>query len=777
MRQRRTFSVVALCATLAIVVLFVGVPSVVAQGPGQVPLPGRNIPKFVDPLPTFVGTRVNGTVPLTVSIHEFQQRVLPSTFVYPAPFTGTYVWGYMISDGVNTYGPHYPTFTIEAQRGTPLQITYVNNLPYGANSVVQTNLLIDQTLHWADPLNAGHVMTPYAGPQPAVVHLHGGEVPSEVDGGPDQWFTSTGIHGPGYRTVFAPPGPNAAVYVYPNSQEAATLWFHDHALGATRINVYAGMAGYYFLRDAATKDNGVPTPGGLPAGAQEIELAIQDRMFDVNGQLFWPSVGINPMVHPFWLPEFFGDVIVVNGKTWPYFNVEPRRYRFRILNGSNARFYALSLGKNGPAIWQIGTDGGLLDAPVRIAHPNRLLLAPGERADVIIDFAGFAGKTLLLDNTAKAPFPNGIPADAQTVGQILQFRVVLPLSGTDNTYNPAVGGPLRTAPMVRLVNPGAVVPNGTIDVKRQLTLNEVMGMGGPLEVLVNNTKWMAPMTELPMEGSTELWQIINLTADAHPIHLHLVQFQLVSRQAFQTNKYLKAYGKAFPGGVSPVDGLLYPPGVYIPGFGPPLPYSVANVDGAVGGNPAIGAYLQGAPRPAEPNERGWKDTFVMYPGEVTTVAVRFRPTDVPLGTTSTTDVYPFDPSTGPGYVWHCHIIDHEDNEMMRPYNVQPMLAAVRKAGSGAVASTTKPASFMLEQNYPNPFNPSTTIRFQIPDDMRVVLKLYNNLGQEVQTLIDANAPAGVHTVKLDAKNLASGVYFYRIQAGEYTAVKKMTLLR
>lgn len=745
-----------------------------AQGPGQVPLPGRNIPKFVDPLPTFVGARVNGTVPLTISMHEFQQHVLPSTFVYPAPFTGTYVWGYRISDGTNTYGPHYPTFTIEAQRGVPLQVTYVNNLPYGTNSVVQANVIIDQTLHWADPLNAGHLMTPYSGPQPAVVHLHGGEVPSEFDGGPDQWFTSSGIQGPGYRTYTAT-AANSAVYLYPNAQEATTLWFHDHTLGATRINVYAGMAGFYFLRDS--RDNGLPTnPIGLPAGNQEVEIVIQDRMFDTNGQLFWPSVGINPMVHPFWLPEFFGDVIVVNGKTWPYFNVEPRRYRIRLLNGSNARFYALSLGRSGPPIWQIGTDGGLLDAPVRIAYPNRLIIAPGERADLIIDFAGFAGRTLLMDNTAKAPYPNGVPADPQTVGQIMQFRVVLPLSGVDNSYNPTTGAPLRAAPLVRLVNPGAVIPNGTINVKRQLTLNEVMGMGGPLEVLVNNTKWMAPMTELPTEGNTELWQIINLTADAHPIHIHLVQFQLVSRQAFQTKKYLKAYGAAFPGGVSPVDGLTYPAGVYIPGFGPPLAYGAANLDGAVGGNPAITPFLQGPVRPAEPNERGWKDTFIMYPGEVTTVAVRFRPTDVPLGTTGPTGVYPFDPSTGPGYVWHCHIVDHEDNEMMRPYNVQPMPMAVRKVGGQGLA-LSKPAQYMLGQNYPNPFNPSTTIRFALSEDVHVRLKVFNSVGQEVQTLIDADAQAGVHTVHLDATKLASGVYFYRLEAGAYSAVKKMTLVR
>ncbi len=147
-----------------------------------------------------------------------------------------------------------------------------------------------------------------------------------------------------------------------------------------------------------------------------------------------------------------------------------------------------------------------------------------------------------------------------------------------------------------------------------------------------------------------------------------------------------------------------------------------------------------------------------------------------FATTSPADVYPFDPSTGPGYVWHCHIIDHEDNEMMRPYNVLPMPGALRRVG-GEAAAETKPGRFSLEQNYPNPFNPSTEIRFQIPEDGRVVLKLYNSLGQEVQTLINAHAPAGVHTVKLDATNLASGVYFYRIQVGGQTATKKMTLLR
>jgi spore coat protein A len=510
----------------------------------------------------------------------------------------------------------------------------------------------------------------------------------------------------------------------------------------------------------------------------------------VNGQLLFPSAGINPTIHPFWIPEFFGDVIVVNGKSWPYFNVEPRRYRLRILNGSNARFYALSFGKGGPAIWQIGTDGGLLDNPVQIAFPNRLVLAPGERADIIVDFAGFAGKTFVVDNTAKAPFPAGKSPDPQTVGQIMQFRVAATATSPDLTFNPAAAGAtLRSTPLVKLVNFATGTMAVTPDVTRKLTLNEVMGPLGPREILVNNTKWdgdLSPnaggITEMPQQGATELWEIINLTADAHPIHLHLVQFQLLNRQKLQTNKYLKAYAAAFPGGVSPIDNLTYPAGQFIPGFGPAAPYNSTATAGYLGGNPDPTPFLQGSPAPADPNEQGWKDTFRMFPGEVTRVLVRYAPTDVTAGsTTAGTNYFAFDPTEGPGYVWHCHIIDHEDNEMMRPYKVsgtpQASLAIAGKARNQSAAAETAPLSFALEQNYPNPFNPTTDIRFTLPNDSHIRLAVFNSLGQEVKVLIDANAPAGQHTVKLDAAGLSSGVYFYRIEAGSFVDTKKMVVLK
>lgn len=413
----------------------------------QTPLPGKSIPKYVDPLPSFAGQRVGGSN-LVVSVHEFQQQVLPSSFIYPAPFTGTYVWGYRITNGAVIRGPLYPGFTVEAQRGVPTSVTYINDLPL--SPLLQQYLTADQTIHWANPL--GLMMDdsgrrePYAGPPPIVGHLHGGEVPSQVDGGPDSWFTpiipetDAALHGSAYYTL-CPTASNAAVYCYPNAQEPTTLWFHDHTLGATRLNVYAGLAAFYFLRDSSSMDTGLAVPGGLPAGPYEIEIAVQDRMFDTNGQWLFPDgypsgpngPPPNPEIHPFWIPEFFGDAIVVNGKTWPYLEVEPRRYRFRFLDGSNARFYELRLmnretGRPGPGFWVIGSDGGLLDYPVKLNDPApengpRLLSAPGERHDLIIDFSGFAGQTLTLINSAKAPYPSGTPADPSTVGQIMQFRV------------------------------------------------------------------------------------------------------------------------------------------------------------------------------------------------------------------------------------------------------------------------------------------------------------------------------------------------------------------
>ena len=436
------------------------------------------------------------------------------------------------------------------------------------------------------------------------------------------------------------------------------------------------------IRDAY--DTGVAGTGlDLPAGPYEVELAIQDRQFDTNGQWFFPAgepAGLNgtppnPETHPFWIPEFFGDAIVVNGKTWPYLNVEPRRYRFWILNGCNARFLELEIAvassdRPGPAIWQIGTDGGLLDEPVAIGgvgkrRGGKLLLAPAERADIIIDFLDFAHAILLVRNTANAPYPSGDPPDPNTNGQIMQFRVNLPKRARDTSFDPSApwatlrGGKHQPPEIVRLTDPkrGTIARGVTISRRRQLTLIEVEGDGGPVEVLVNNTKLQASVSELPQIGSSELWEIINLTDDAHPMHLHLVQFQLLKRQKIRDEQYMDEYSSAFPGGN------------FIAGYGPPRDYNTPNADFAVGGNPATTPFLREPWTPPEPGEEGWKDTIRSFPGEVMRLVARWAPLDVPVRAVQAgVNLYPFDPTVGPGYVWHCHILDHEDNDMMRSYS-------------------------------------------------------------------------------------------------------------
>ncbi|HEX9860806.1 MAG TPA: multicopper oxidase domain-containing protein, partial [Nitrospirota bacterium] len=642
---------------------------------------------------------------------------VPATGTY----TGTWIWGYLEGGQAVTPTTSYIGPVIVATRNVPTEVKFANNLGRGSTS----NVLFwanstDKTLHWADPdgdqMNmCAHEVTPmmppmgtcmdnYTGAVPVVPHLHGGEVPPVLDGGPNSWFTSDGLkHGNAYYSAPGAAG-NEAIYRYPNTQEAGPLWFHDHLLGATRLNVYAGLAGAYVLTDPDQD-----LPANLPGPADIIPLVIQDRKFDTEGQLFFDIGGINPE-HPEWIPEFVGDTIVVNGKVWPYLDVQPKRYRFLLINGSNARAYEMffvnpATKAMGPAIYQIGTDGGYLDAPVKIdpdapkGQLTKLVMMPGERTELIIDFSGFAGQTLILRNTARTPFPKGSPANGTTTGRIIQVRVGAgPVA--DTSYNPASGTPIRAAGqrIVRLPGaPGgpAIVTTGAgknVDKVRELTLNEVMGMGGPLEVLVNNTKWdgkssvlgpradFSPVTvgglteyysELPEEGATEVWEIVNLTADAHPIHTHLTQFQLVSRQNFNTSNYNAAYEAAFPGGtVENPDNTTtdYMPGTFIPAYGPPLDYATGNPR-AFGGNPDVTPFLQGPAKPPALNEAGWKDTVIVFPGQVTRFTVRYAPTSKALADTDLT--FPFDPKAlNFGYVWHCHIIDHEDNEMMRPLQVQ-----------------------------------------------------------------------------------------------------------
>jgi len=665
--------------TVLFLVLTVG-----TAGAVQILLDPLTIPQFAEPLPVAGDISVvdatsagaNGAV-FSVTAEEFQSQILPASMGLGA----SWVWGYTVAgDDTTVVRPSYLGPVIIAERNVPAMPEYLNALPVGGN--VQANLPIDMTLDWANPAGIDCIKDPvtdeytnpvcgaipYIGAIPIATHLHGGEVSPFFDGGPDAWFTPGAVQmGPGY------PG---SVYEYPNEQQESTIWFHDHALGITRLNVYAGLAGVYPIIDPAN-----PPLAAMPAfPAYDIPLIIQDRSFDVNGQIFYNLASNpqpNPTVHPFWIPEFIGDTIVVNGKTWPFLDVEPRQYRFRLVNGSNARFYDLTMNK-GAKFLVIATDDGYLANAV--LTPN-VVIGPGERYEVIVDFSKVnvpkkkAFKEVIMSNVAATPFPAGGPVVPGLTDTVMQFRVTPSLMTTVPDSAIVAGTPIRPTPLLPIVN-GHDPLTGSIT--RQLTLNEVIGAGGPLELVVNNSKFnlaglipgsttpLGRETELPAVGDTEIWEIINISADAHPMHLHLTSFQVLDRIPFDMAGWTAQY-----------DTLMLANGV-LPGHGPPNPYSQLNGDGAIGGNPAINAFKNPLlTRPPLPYEMGWKDTVISYPGEVTRIAVRWNTTDTPVTVydpaAPPVSNYPFDATmlagTGVGYVWHCHIIDHEDNEMMRNYVV------------------------------------------------------------------------------------------------------------
>jgi bilirubin oxidase len=509
----------------------------------------------------------------------------------------------------------------------------------------------------------GMVAAAYQGPVPLITHVHGAHTTDESDGYAEAWFLPAATNIPeGYASVgtwhdffrakFAALWgvdwePGTATFQYPNDQRASTLWYHDHVLGMTRLNVYAGPAGFYLLRGGPGDEVNGSLPGpapalGDPAGLvyRDIPIAIQDRAFNADGSLFYPDTrayfedlddypGGQPYlnipdipdaacggpsdVSPIWNPEFFGDVMVVNGKSWPFLTVENQRYRFRFLNGCNSRFLILTFDNNLP-FWQIGTEGGFLHVPVMLNH---LLLAPAERADVIVDFGDVpVGTAVTLLNVAPdEPFGGGAPgvdfdpADPATTGQVMQMRVVR-RRGADRTTHPAsLGLPMRTPlppPSVTRQVSLNEAESSTVKVSEDSNGNMVLDCAGgapfgPTEALLGTMAgavsqplgWADPITENPACDATEVWEIFNFTEDAHPIHVHEVAFEVVNRQNIET----------------------------------------------------------GEVRQPELWETALKDTVIAYPGEITRIKAQF---DLPGQ-----------------YVWHCHIVEHEDNEMMRPFSVGP----------------------------------------------------------------------------------------------------------
>jgi spore coat protein A len=499
-----------------------------AKTPSRPLLDLATLERFVDPLPVPGIAKPRGTRPhpehasLMVPYYRIVMKVGASKI--HRDLKPTQFWG---------YAETLPGPTIETRSGEPILVEWVNDLPK------EHCFTIDHSVHGAEASK----------PQVrAVTHLHGGKVPAKSDGYPEDWYV---------------PG-KSVTYFYPNQQEAAHLWYHDHALGITRLNVYAGLFGSYFVRDSF--EDGL----NLPKGKFEIPLTICDRTIDSEAQLYYP---VSPDPDAPWVPDSFGNAFLVNGKLFPYLEVEPRKVRFRLLNASNSRFFHLAL-SNGQEFRQIGTDMGLLSAPAPV---KILTIAPGERADVILDFAGHGGEQLALVN-------DGQP--------IVEFRVSKE-AVTDESSIP------------KALRPVEKIPESASVKTRMLTLGEKDDRGGnAMMMLLNNAHWDMPVTENPALNSVETWGLMNFTDDSHPIHLHAVRFQILDRRPFEPENYYK-------------DGTI--------------------------------RYIGPAMAPAV-NEAGWKDTVQAHPGMITRIITRFE-------------------GYAGRYVWHCHLLEHEDNEMMRPYDI------------------------------------------------------------------------------------------------------------
>jgi spore coat protein A, manganese oxidase len=524
----------------------------------HVPLPGAGI--------VVAGQSAANTYSFTD--RQISRRLHPQ--LPPTPF-----WAYDDGSGLAGQAGSFG-MALVAEKGTPLTVQFRHDLPstYPAWIPVDTRLV---------PLaNEVRVMT----------HLHGGFVAGASDGNP-------GVTPNGFG-----PGETQTVH-YPNEQPATLLWFHDHAMGATRLNVFAGLAAGYILRDQY--DTGEPgNANGLPSGPYEVPLVIQDRQFNADGTFRYPMSDIPGVT---WIGEYFGDAMLVNGKVWPYLEVEPRLYRLRILNGCNSRILTLNFA--GATMWQIGAEGGLFDKPVEV---KTLVMAPAERADVLVDFGPLAGKTLVVTNS-KPPKPVVTPAP--NLSQVMQIRVA---AGT--RVRPTIPTTLAGGTRASLPNPNE---------SRFITLNEI-GVDTPdWELTLNGIGFfeedhVIPPTEEVRVGSVEDWYWVNLTGDTHPMHTHLFMHQVVGRVPFDAQAYTDA---AIAAGFGGPDGLR--------GGFDPRPFATG---------PMIA--------PAS-SERGFKDTTKANPGQFTIIRGRF---DLPSGVTAPQD-----------YVYHCHIVEHEDNEMMRPFRL------------------------------------------------------------------------------------------------------------
>lgn len=627
------------------------------------------IPKYVQSLfipPAMPKSHDDGNPKIDyykIATRQISQQILPKSL------PRTKVWAYGAVDNPKTF--HTPSYTIEAKVNRPVRVKWINDLKDRKGNFLPHLLPVDQTVHWANPPGGPGGQdsmsmdpSPYKGPVPLVTHLHGSHVAPGSDGYPESWTLPAAENIPaGYalrgshwsQIPGVPDNPGEATYQYSNDQRATHLWFHDHTLGMTRNNIYSGLDGNYMLRGGMAD---LPSLL-LPKGAFEIPLVIQDKSFNSDGSLFYPGdraffEGIAPNnlqipfipettktgkvsdVSPIWNPEFFSNVMLVNGNSWPKLDVEQRRYRFRILNVSDSRFMILKIasdpktrpGVGGIPFWVVGGDGGFQTQPTQLSS---LLIGPSERLDVVVDFSNVAAGTdlYLINEAPDAPFGGGVAgvdyeyADPETTGQVMKFTIG-PATTTDNSTPPEqikalipaenLGKPSNIRKVsVNEMESETVFARYNLDGNGNLIsivedlVNTPFGPTTSMLGTLNNNgipspfHWMEAVTENPRNRSTEIWEIHNFTEDAHPIHIHLVEFQVLNREPLQS---------------------------------------------ALNTMPLLPTTSLDATRGPEAWERGPKDTVIAYPGEVTRVKARFD---------------------RPGlYVWHCHILSHEDNDMMRP---------------------------------------------------------------------------------------------------------------
>lgn len=679
--------------------------------PGLGPSGANNIGQYLPLATKTTATFATKTTDVySLAVKQFGEKMHPDL---PA---ATQFWGYY---DLATGDQKYLAGVIVAKRGTPVLFNLTNQLPNRAIIPIDPTLMAGPNGQTVGDLPLNRIVT----------HVHGGLTPWFSDGTPFQWFDPTGKTGASFMNV---PGTNppvgAATYYYPMDQSARLLWYHDHAIGITRTNAYSGIASALVVVDDF--ELGLVSSGLLP-DLIGIPLIIQDKTFVPQnilqqdptwkwgrpGDLWYPHVYehtgddarveygpesdpsaqgvITPLPNPSAVPEAFLDTILVNGGVYPVASVPPKRVRFRMLNGSQARFYHLNLYAEastpgeanlhapGPKMYQVGTEGGFL--PAVAVHPNgipcpldlkedptgntvnpdgpfNLLLAPAERADVIIDFNGApGGSTFILFADAPAPFPEGDSRNNYFTGDPDQTAfggapTTLPGFGPNTqtlmkiVVTAGSGDILNTSTWLASLNaqlksnfltgnqPGLLYNNGDPSVpgpvpyrgpvNRMLTLNEdfdnygrlIQTIGTFTSISVDNQglptwglPYISPTTENPTAGAIEVWQIFNLTGDTHPIHFHLVNVQVIQRQPF----------KGVPGKL----------------------------------------HFTGSPIPPDPNEMGWKETVRMNPGEAITVIMQFNLPNLP--TAAMRDAV--SPRTGgKEYVWHCHILEHEEHDMMRP---------------------------------------------------------------------------------------------------------------